>query len=161
MSRGKKILIGASSTLLGLVLVAQVIPYGREHDNPPVTKEPKWDSPKTRELAQKACFDCHSNESVWPWYSEIAPMSWLVYHDVEEGRAHLNFSEWDKPQHGWHEVVEMIEEGEMPLPIYIPLHPEADLSTADTEALITGLEKLDSPPKGKRRRRSAEESDEH
>ena len=84
---------------LGIVVVMglliQVIPYGHDHTNPPVVNEPNWDSPQTREITKRACFDCHSNETVWPWYSNIAPVSWLVYRDVSDGREHLNFSEWD------------------------------------------------------------------
>ena len=76
--------------VLGL-LVIQLIPYGREHSNPAVVSEPPWDSPATRAFAVTACFDCHSNETEWPWYSNIAPMSWLVQRDVDEGRQHLNF----------------------------------------------------------------------
>ena len=60
--------------------------------NPPVVSEPKWDSPQTRTLAKRACFDCHSNETVWPWYSNVPPISWLVVSDTVRGRASLNFS---------------------------------------------------------------------
>jgi hypothetical protein len=59
--------------------------YGRDHSNPPVRIEPRWDRARTRELAVRACFDCHSNQTRWPWYSHVAPISWLVQHDVEEG----------------------------------------------------------------------------
>lgn len=129
--------------LLGLLAVAvaiQLVPYGRDHDNPPVTAEPAWDSPRTRELAKGACYDCHSNETIWPWYSHVAPMSWLVQYDVEEGRRVLNFSEWDKPQKEAHEAADTVREGEMPLWFYLPTHPDADLSDADKQALINGLE---------------------
>lgn len=118
----------------------QLIPYGRAHTNPPVTAEPTWDSPETRALAQRACFDCHSNQTKWPWYSHVAPVSWLVQHDVDEGRAALNFSEWDKPQDEAHEASEELLEGEMPLPIYLPTHPEARLSDAEVQALARGLD---------------------
>ena len=75
----------------GLFLLAiQLIPYGRAHANPPVLAEPAWDSPATRDLAVRACFDCHSNETVWPWYSNIAPVSWLVQRDVDGGRNKAN-----------------------------------------------------------------------
>jgi hypothetical protein len=70
---------------VGLLAVAQAIPYGRGHSNPPVTKEPAWDSSRTRELAKRACFDCHSNETTWPWYSNVAPESWLIQRDVDAG----------------------------------------------------------------------------
>jgi hypothetical protein len=77
--------------LFGLI---QLVPYGRDHTNPPVVAEPAWDSPQTRALAVRACFDCHSNETVWPWYSNVAPASWLVQRDVDDGRRRLNWSEW-------------------------------------------------------------------
>ena len=76
-------------------LLLQLIPYGHAHNNPVVVKEPAWDSPTTRTLAQRACFDCHSNETVWPWYTNIAPVSWMTQHDVEDGRRKLNFSDVD------------------------------------------------------------------
>jgi len=65
--------------LVGLLVVIQFVPYGRAHTNPPVAQEPIWDSPQTRELARRACFDCHSNETMWPWYSNIAPISWIAH----------------------------------------------------------------------------------
>lgn len=68
--------------LFGLI---QFFPYGINHNNPAVTSEPDWDSPATRELVKTACFDCHSNATAWPWYSDIAPAYWLVYRDVVEG----------------------------------------------------------------------------
>src|SRR5205085_3447155 len=83
--------------VVGLVLfgLMQLIPTGVSYGNPPVAAEPNWDSPQTRSLAQRACFDCHSNETVWPWYSKIAPVKWLVAKDVADGRRKLNFSDWD------------------------------------------------------------------
>ena len=83
--------------LLAAVLI-QLIPFGRTHLNPPQTKEPSWNSPDTRALFRRACFDCHSNQTVWPWYSHVAPVSWLLQRDVNGGRSHLNFTEWDRPQ---------------------------------------------------------------
>ena len=82
--------------LLPAVLI-QFIPYGHKHTNPPVTKEPAWDSPATAKLIHRACYDCHSNKTVLPWYANVAPMSWLLLRDVNGGRSHLNFTEWDKP----------------------------------------------------------------
>lgn len=145
----KKILV-----LLGILIVVflllQLVPYGRDHTNPPVLSEPTWDSPETRALAVRACFDCHSNETVWPWYSNIAPVSWLVQRDVNEGREKLNFSEWrayveneegkgEEKEYEWDDIEEVIRSGEMPLPIYLLQHPEAKLSTAEKEKLIEGL----------------------
>ncbi len=126
--------------LVGVFLLIQLVPYGRNHTNPPVRQEPVWDSPQTRELAKRACFDCHSNETVWPWYSNIAPISWLVQRDVEEGRQALNFSEWDRPQEV-DDIIEVIREGEMPPLTYKLLHPQARLSPAEQEALIQGLQR--------------------
>jgi hypothetical protein len=90
-------------------------------------------------LAQRACFDCHSNETVWPWYSHVAPASWLVQRDVEHGREHLNFSEFDRPQDDAHEAAEMVQKGKMPLSYYLPAHPAARLSADERAALIAGL----------------------
>ena len=73
-------------------------PFGQRTSNAPVRREPNWDSPRTRELAVRACFDCHSNQAQYPWYSHVAPMSWLVHHDIHEARLKMNFSEWDLPQ---------------------------------------------------------------
>jgi hypothetical protein len=123
-------------------IAIQLIPYGNNHANPPILREPAWDSPTTRILAQKACFDCHSNETKWPWYSKIAPISWLVYWDVVEGREHLNFSDWrsgsrksERPQKITKEVIE----GEMPPLQYYIAHPEAKLDVQSKKLLIDGL----------------------
>ena len=127
--------------IVGIVVVfglIQLVPYGRNHTNPPVVQEPQWDSPQTRELAKRACFDCHSNESVWPWYSLIAPMSWLVQRDVDEGRSYLNFSEWGQREMETEEMYEVIQEGEMPPAQYLWLHPSARLTPSEKAALIEG-----------------------
>jgi mono/diheme cytochrome c family protein len=122
-----------------LFLVAQLIPYGRDHTNPAVQQEPQWDTPQTRELAKRACFNCHSNETVWPWYSNIAPVSWLVYRDAMEGRSRVNFSEWNRGEQEVEDAAELVQNGEMPLPIYLLMHPEARLSAAEKQTLIQGL----------------------
>jgi hypothetical protein len=136
----KKILKWSALSILGLFVIIQFVPFGRAHSNPPVQMEPQWDSPQTRELAKRACFDCHSNETAWPWYSNVAPMSWLVQRDVEEGRSKLNFSEWDRPQKEAHEAAEQVQKGEMPLWFYVPLHPQANLSAEEKQMLIRGLQ---------------------
>jgi hypothetical protein len=131
-----------SGLVLVLAFVAiQFVPYGRDPVNPPVGVEPAWDSPDTRALAKQACFDCHSNETVWPAYSRVAPVSWLIQHDVSEGRAVLNFSEWQRPQEEAAEAAEEVLEGEMPLRIYRVMHAHARLSAADRERLAGGLER--------------------
>lgn len=139
----KRLLIGGLAIGAGAFLVMQLVPYGRDHSNPPVVSEPTWDSPQTRDLAERACFDCHSNETVWPWYSNVAPISWLVQHDVEEGREKLNFSTW--AQGGSEEADEMAEviaEGEMPMPIFLLTHAEARLTAAEKQALMNGLQTM-------------------
>jgi hypothetical protein len=122
-----------------LALVIQFVPYGRDHRNPPVRAEPTWDSAQTRALAVRACFACHSNQVEWPWYSNVAPFSWLTQRDVEEGRRALNFSEWDRPQEEAGEAAETVREGEMPPVLYRLAHPNAQLSEAETQALVQGL----------------------
>ena len=128
-------------SVLGTFLAIQVVPYGRGHTNPPVTGEPTWDAPGTRALAKQACFDCHSNETEWPAYANIAPASWLVQHDVDEGRAVLNFSEWTRPQKEAKEAAKELREGEMPPTAYKLIHAHAHLSAADQDRLAQGLAK--------------------
>lgn len=141
----KKVLVWVGIALAVLILI-QLVPYGRNHTNPAVLAEPKWDSPTTRELTKRACFDCHSNETKWPWYSNIAPVSWLNQRDVDEGRSRLNFSEWGVVTTGegegrdaMFEIQQVIESGEMPMPIYVIMHPTAKLSTTEKQQLIDGL----------------------
>ena len=129
----------AGAVVFGLI---QLVPYGRDHTNPPVTQEVKWDSSRTRQLAAGACYDCHSNLTTWPWYSNVAPVSWLVYADVKGGRDALNFTEWGKPQgEGAGDAVEAVRDGSMPPFQYKPLHPAGRLTTAEREELARGLEK--------------------
>ncbi|MCG3157387.1 MAG: hypothetical protein DKINENOH_04019 [bacterium] len=130
----------AGIVLLGIFVLMQFVPYGRNHTNPPVRQEPVWDSPQTAALARRACFDCHSNQTQWPWYSNIAPASWLVQNDVEEGRRKLNFSEWDLPQKEADEAAEQVQKGKMPPWFYLPLHAQARLSQVEKQALMGGLQ---------------------
>jgi mono/diheme cytochrome c family protein len=122
-----------------LLLVLQAVPFGRGLGNPPVSAEPEWDSPRTRELFQRACGDCHSHETHWAWYTRVAPASWLAHHDVEEGREHFNVSTWDRGPGDAHEAAHEYEEGEMPPWFYLPLHPEAQLSAGEHAELLAGL----------------------
>ena len=123
-----------------LFLVFLVLPFGRNHKNPAVRQEPAWDSPRTRELAVRACYDCHSNETIWPWYTGIPPISWWLEREVQEGREALNFSEWDRPQKEAGESAESVAEGEKPPRLYTFLYPSARLSPSERQALIQGLE---------------------
>lgn len=134
----KRLLIAILVILIGFGLI-QLIPYGHDHANPAVIAEPNWDSKTTRSLAKTACFDCHSNESVWPWYSNFAPVSWLVSFDVQEGRRRLNFSEWGSRQQDTREMVELINSGEMPPIQYTLIHANARLDKTQRQNLIQGL----------------------
>jgi mono/diheme cytochrome c family protein len=123
-----------------LLVILQLIPYGRAHTNPPLLTAPTWDSPQTQALFERACGDCHSNQTRWPWYSNIAPISWLVQRDVDEGRAKLNVSEWGQGEQETEEIGEVVENGEMPPRIYLLTHPEARLLAQEKTALVDGLQ---------------------
>jgi len=135
-----------------VILVAiQFIPYGRSHTNPAVTATPAWDSPRTEALVRDACGDCHSNLTKWPWYTRVAPASWLVYSDVKGGREHLNFSEWQRTQDAdLREVLDVIRGGDMPPVQYRLIHGAARLSSTEKEQLAAGLARTwaASPPGG-------------
>lgn len=134
------ILAVAGLLFMGFLLL-QLIPYGRDHSNPQVKSQPAWDSPRTQKLAREACFDCHSNETRWPWYSNVAPMSWLLARDVEEARGRFNFNEMT-PDEGldWVGVMVIkVKNNEMPPMRYTALHAEARFSTAERQDLINGL----------------------
>jgi mono/diheme cytochrome c family protein len=125
---------------VALVILIQFIPYGKSHLNPSVVAEPVWDSPKTKELFTRTCADCHSNETNWPWYSNIAPISWLVQYDVEEGREHFNVSMWGvQEKNEGDEANEEFKDSEMPPWFYVIPHPEAWLSESEAQQLSKGL----------------------
>jgi hypothetical protein len=148
--RWQRWLLWGGMSAFALLVLAQAVPYGRNHTNPPVTKEPAWDSPRTRALAVRACYDCHSNETKWLWYSNIAPVSWLVQRDVDSGRSALNFSEWDKPQDvSAGDIAEAIRGG-MPPWFYTLIHRNAGLNATEKNQLISGLNATfaKSPPIG-------------
>jgi hypothetical protein len=122
---------------LGAVaVIIQLVPVSRS--NPPVTAELEWDSPATKAFARAACFDCHSYETRWPWYSYIAPVSWLIAKDVKEGREVLNFSAITEDDSAG-SLVKRINNGTMPPANYTALHPEARLTVAQKQDFITGL----------------------
>lgn len=131
-----------AASLAGLFAVCQLVPYGHSHTNPPVAAEPSWDTPETRALAKRACFDCHSNETVWPFYAYVAPVSWLLQSDVDGGRAHMNFSEWNREQKHADDAADIVRSKDMPLPKYLILHRAARLTDAEREQLAAGLEKM-------------------
>lgn len=116
-------------------LLIQLIPIDRE--NPPIDNSKSLVAPtKVMSVLKNSCYDCHSNETEWPFYSYIAPVSWLVHRDVKSGREELNFSEWnnlsdDKREHKKEEIIEEISRETMPLPIYLLTHPSASLDNND------------------------------
>lgn len=125
--------------ILAGALLIQLAPYGRDHTNPPVVTQIRWDGPQTEQLARAACFDCHSNETRWPWYTHVAPVSWIIYNHVSEGRRHLNLSDLLGSEVEPEEIGESIREDSMPPADYRLMHPEARLSDAQKQQLIQGL----------------------
>ena len=127
--------------LVAVVVVAglQLIPYGWSHPNPPVVQDAPWPSVEARRLAEAACYACHSNETDWPVYSYVAPMSWLVRNDVETGREELNFSEWDRDDGEADDAAETIADDSMPPWRYTVAHPDARLSNEQEQVLIDAL----------------------
>lgn len=102
---------------------------------------------KVAEIIKTSCYDCHSNQTNYPWYTNIAPVSWWIGHHIEEGKEHLNFSKWadysvKKADHKLEEFYEEVEEGEMPLSSYTNLHGDAKLSDEDKELLISWVKSL-------------------
>jgi len=135
----KKLIVRCAVGTVALLALIQLVPYGRDHSNPSVVAEPAWDSPRTRALFFRACRDCHSNQTEWPWYASLAPASWLVYHDVQEGRSKLDVSRWGRGKQHADEAAGMVRKGEMPPWYYLAAHPEARLDEADERDLIRGL----------------------
>ena len=138
---------------IGLAVVLIVIQFYRpERLNP--AADPAGDitaqvpvPPAVRSILERSCFDCHSNRTRWPWYSNVAPASWLVAHDVTEGRERLNFSEWGSYKQGKRVsrldmMISEVDKGEMPLKNYLLLHGEAALTEADKDTLCAWAEQL-------------------
>lgn len=134
---------------LGAMLAALQLIAGPEKSNPPVDPARKLEArtevpPEVASILERACRDCHSNETAWPLYSYVAPMSWLVRDHVNHGRKHLNFSNW--AQQGGHRgeapaddqfrrICEEVRTGKMPLPSYTLIHRQAKLTPADVDVV--------------------------
>ena len=132
---------------IALVVLIQLVPVSR--DNPPATRSVTA-PPEVMSVLRRSCYDCHSNETIWPWYSRVAPVSWLVAHDVHGGRSHLNFSEWkaspdEHQREHLRELPKQVKGGDMPLWYYLPLHSSARLSQDDVTRLSTWAESLSGP----------------
>ena len=136
------VLSSIAIAFVAVFALIQAVPYGRSHTNGPVTGEPKWSSPQTRELMVRACFGCHSNEVKYPSYANVAPISWAVQNHVDEGRSQVNYSEFTTNSDGADETIEVIQEGSMPPAYYTAFgrHPEAKLTTTEMNTLIAGLQ---------------------
>ncbi len=134
--------IGAVIVVILLITLGAIL----LETNPPVQQEPTWDSPQTRALAVRACFDCHSNETAWPLYSKLPFSSWLIVYDTYRGRRALNFSEWSSTPTGGRErnspreITRVLQNGSMPPSYYTILHPAAVLTEPEKQQLITGLQ---------------------
>jgi len=134
----KKILLWAIGIAAAVFLLIQLVPYGRSsHSNPPATNPFQWTDPQAEAIARESCYDCHSNETEWWWATNIAPFSWLVQRDVDGGREHLNFSDWNG-QPSAEEVQGVVNEGEMPPAQYTLIHPGAKLTDAEKQTLVRG-----------------------
>lgn len=143
MKKAVRITLGG---LVALLVVAQFVPLHR--DNPPVHSD--LQAPVAVHTALRAgCYDCHSNETHWPWWSHIAPASFLIVSDVHEGRSHLNFSTWGSlpPEkrakllrESWHEI----EEREMPPSLYLTTHPGGRL-TPESKAQVLDWMRSQAP----------------
>jgi hypothetical protein len=130
----KKFAVG----LIAVLIVVQFVPVARV--NPTERGQPAAPS-EVQALLQRACYDCHSNETQWPWYSSVAPLSFLIARDVTEGRKELNFSLWNgynerRKGRKLKEIAEQVEKSKMPQWYYVSLHPDAKLSPADRELII-------------------------
>lgn len=125
--------------LVGVALAIQLVPVHR--DDRPGTAVTLDTPPAITAALRDACWDCHSGSTVWPWYSRIAPVSWLVAHDVAEGREHLDLSTWSELRPArraklFGEIAEDVEKGEMPPALYRLAHPEARLDDATRSAIV-------------------------
>lgn len=139
-----KLILGV---VLGFALIIQFIPANQT--NPKVTLDVAVPG-EAGDILERACYDCHSNETTWPWYGYVAPISWMLAHHVNEGREYLNFSHWDgiagyDSVETGNEIIEVLETGEMPLAGYLRLHPEARLTESEIETLIAWARTLREP----------------
>src|SRR5215831_1057100 len=120
-----------------VAVAIQLVPISRT--NPPVETEVAAPY-NVQAIITRSCYDCHSNKTVWPWYSYVAPVSWLIANDVHGGRRHANFTDWNRvdarrQDRVLHDTLEQVTQGDMPLWYYLPLHPSARLSDDDKAVL--------------------------
>ena len=136
-----RVVVIRTALVAGVIFaLIQLVPYGWWHDNPPVVSDAPWPDAASEQIARTSCYSCHSNETEWPIYSYVAPMSWMVRYDVERGRDELNFSDWDPGDAD--DAIEMIEEGNMPLDRYVLIHRDARLDDTESQTLIAALDTM-------------------
>jgi hypothetical protein len=143
ISKGTKMIVIAIVTILFL---AQFIRIDRS--NPPVRSD--LEDGATKPILHRACYNCHSNETMWPWYSSVAPVSWLLGSDVSEGRSHLNFSEWGTydsgtRSHKLRNIAEEVQSGDMPPWYYSIVHRDSRLSPSEREQILTWVQESIQP----------------
>ena len=148
---------GAIAGGIALLLTIQFIRPARI--NPPVVQEHTLEAavtipPAIGSILERSCNDCHSDRTRWPWYSSVAPISWLVVNDVMQGRRHLNFSQWLPPKaenpaqytrQRFYAICKAVQSHEMPIPAYVFVHPQAGLSQADIQTICSWTQG-ESPP---------------
>ncbi len=146
----KKILRIVLIALLTLFVIIQFIPSGRPANQPIVGQDifEIIEIPaEVESLLKNACYDCHSQSVKYPWYSYVAPVSWLVARDVNMSREHIDFGNWGKLTKrkqikALGEIAEEIEDGNMPMQIYITMHSEANLTTEQRALIVNWAEQL-------------------
>ena len=139
----KRILKWTGITIVVLLVVSQAIRPAKTNpaiDESRTIQVHSQITPEVTAILERACYDCHSNKTIWPWYSQFAPVSWLLVSDVNDGRKDLSFSDWARydPKRAarkLQEICEQIEKGEMPLKSYVLIHPAAKLSDSDKKIL--------------------------
>jgi hypothetical protein len=156
MSTARRYKLIGLAVLVVLAVAAQV--FQPRTSNPPIDPASTLQArlavpPDVSSILDRSCRDCHTHETTWPWYAKVSPASWLVVSDVNEGREHLNLSEWARydarrADHELDEMCEHVREGEMPLGSYTLLHPDARLSEGDVTAICGWTERVRVPAEG-------------
>ncbi|MCB8944451.1 MAG: heme-binding domain-containing protein [Ardenticatenaceae bacterium] len=136
----RSIFIACVAGAILALLLLQLWPT--DTSNPPVISTPTWEDAEVAQLAERACYDCHSHETEWPWYTKIVPAYFLMAGDVQRGRQMLNFSKWEETCCTKEQIDDMataVTKNHMPLPYYLVLHPEARLNRDEQGQLVYGL----------------------
>ena len=144
MPRGavRRVVLWVGVGALVMFVAIQLVPYGWRHSNPPVTQDAPWPDPAAEAIARRSCYDCHSNETDWPLYSYVAPMSWLVRSDVEDARDKLNFSTWDTGPGDIDHAIDQAAGGTMPPDRYTLIHRDTGLSEDEVATLVAALAQM-------------------